>query len=86
MCPTSSHTVWRLPVSGIGQTKIVEDGINELLLAAHTQSSKRLGAREKWRALHRSPVLNPLHRMPKLDEKPCLSQLKWSGVASSLTP
>eukprot|EP00974_Lingulodinium_polyedra_P028530 2749575-Lingulodinium_polyedra.AAC.1 len=52
---------------GIGQTKVVEDGVKVLREAEEGSKSKKLGPRAKWCALYNSAVLAGLHRLPAVD-------------------
>eukprot|EP00974_Lingulodinium_polyedra_P020524 1986002-Lingulodinium_polyedra.AAC.1 len=53
--------------SGIGQTKVVEDGVKVLREAEKASANKVLGPRAKWSALLNSKVITELHRLPAID-------------------
>ena len=59
--PAEVGTVLRQALGGIGQSKVVDDWIKFISQAAEASANKRLGARGKWQALVRSPVLHGLH-------------------------
>eukprot|EP00974_Lingulodinium_polyedra_P051933 4995146-Lingulodinium_polyedra.AAC.1 len=57
--------------SGIGQSKVVEDGIKVISEAASANPNKKLGARQKWARLAQSHVLAGLHRFTALTPRHC---------------
>eukprot|EP00974_Lingulodinium_polyedra_P087369 8468919-Lingulodinium_polyedra.AAC.1 len=64
--PPAVGSVLRQAFGGIGQSKVVEDGIKVISQAVDGAPNKRLGARGKWQSLAKSSVLHGLHRFPKL--------------------